>query len=204
MRVPTRELTEDGFEKQFGTNFVGPFALTMLLMPSLLRSNAPRVTTLSSGAANMGLKRINFDDLQGSKAYGPWNAYCQSKLADLMFAIELARRSRTAGLLVTSNAAHPGWARTNLQTSGPGRELNAIEEFLTGFMSQDAAHGALPTLRAATAADTSSGSYYAPASMFHLQGDPVPVEIPKPAQDENMASQLWATAEQLTGTKWSF
>ena len=180
MRVPTRELTEDGFEKQFGTNFVGPFALTMLLMPSLLRSNSPRVTTLSSGAANMGMKRINFNDLQGGTAYGPWKAYCQSKLADLMFAIELGRRSRTAGLHLMSNAAHPGWARTNLQSSGPGRELNAIERFLSGFLSQDAAHGALPTLRAATAADTSSGSYYAPAKMFHLNGDPVPVEIPKP------------------------
>ncbi len=179
MRLPTRELTEGGFEKQLGTNFVGPFALTMLLMPSLLRSDAPRVTTVSSGAANMGMKRINFDDLQGEKAYGHWKAYCQSKLADLLFVIELGRRSRTAGLSLISNAAHPGFARTNLQTSGPGRELNAVERFMTPFMSHDAAHGALPTLRAATARDTSSGSYYAPAKMFHLKGDPVPVKVPK-------------------------
>lgn len=202
MRVPTRELTEDGFEKQLGTNFVGPFALTMLLMPSLLRSDAPRVTTLSSGAANMGLKRINFDDLQGAKAYGPWKAYCQSKLADLMFSIELGRRGRKAGLPLISNAAHPGYARTNLQTSGPGRELNAIESFLTPFMSHDAAHGALPTLRAATAVDTTSGSYYAPDKMFHLKGDPVPVGMPKPALDEEAATRLWQAAEQLTGTAW--
>ena len=202
MRVPTRELTEDRFEKQLGTNFLGPFAVTMLLMPSLLRSGAPRVTTLSSGAANMGLKRINFDDLQGDKEYGPWKAYCQSKLADLMFAIELGRRSKTAGLSLISNAAHPGYARTNLQTSGPGRELNAVERFVTPFISHDAAHGALPTLRAATAADASSGSYYAPAKIFHLKGDPVPVEIPKPALDEKAAGRLWEMAEQLTGTGW--
>ena len=202
MRVPTRELTEDGFEKQFGTNFLGPFALTMLLTPLLLRSHAPRVTTLSSGAANMGLKRIDFDDLQGAKGYGPWRAYCQSKLSDLMFSIELGRRGKAAGTLLISNAAHPGYARTNLQTSGPGRELNAIEKFLTPFMSHDAAHGALPTLRAATAGDTTSGSYYAPDKMLHLKGDPVPVGIPKPALDEEAASRLWQTAQRLTQTAW--
>ena len=151
----------------------------------------------------MGLKRINFDDLQGEKAYGPWKAYCQSKLADLMFSIELGRRGRTARSPLISNAAHPGYARTNLQTSGPGRELNAIERFLTPFMSHDAAHGALPTLRAATAADTTSGSYYAPDKMFNLKGDPVPVGIPKPALNEQAATQLWQTAEELTGTAWS-
>jgi NAD(P)-dependent dehydrogenase (short-subunit alcohol dehydrogenase family) len=202
MRLPTREVTEDGFERQFGTNFLGPFALTMLLMPALGRSDSPRVTTVSSGAANMGLKRVNFEDMQWERSYGPWKAYCQSKLADLMLMLELGRRSASAGVGVLSNAAHPGYARTNLQTSGPGRELNVVERILTSFMSQDAAHGALPTLRAATAKDTSSGSYYAPDAMFHLKGNPVAVELPKPARDKEAARRLWKVAEELTGTKW--
>ncbi len=202
MRLPSRELTEDGFERQFGTNFLGPFALTILLLPALRRAGSPRVTTVSSGAANMGLKRINFEDLQWERSYGPWKAYCQSKLADLMLMLELARRSAAAPITLLSNAAHPGYARTNLQTSGPGRELNVAERIISSFLSQDAAHGALPTLRAATAQDTSSGSYYAPDRMFNLKGDPVVVALPKPAQDEDAARRLWNAAEQLTGTKW--
>ncbi len=202
MRLPKREVTEDGFERQFGTNFLGPFALTMLLMPALGRSDAPRVTTVSSGAASMGLKRIKFEDMQWQRSYGPWKAYCQSKLADLMLTLELGRRSAAAGIRLLSNAAHPGYARTNLQTSGPGRELNAIERIFASFMSQDAIHGALPTLRAATAKNSSSGSYYAPETMFHLKGNPVAVALPKPAQDEEAAQRLWKAAEDLTGTKW--
>jgi NAD(P)-dependent dehydrogenase (short-subunit alcohol dehydrogenase family) len=85
MRLPAREVTEDGFEREFGTNFLGPFALTMLVMPELGRSDSPRVTTGSSGAANMGLKRMNFVDMQGERSCGPWKAHCQSNLADLMF-----------------------------------------------------------------------------------------------------------------------
>jgi NAD(P)-dependent dehydrogenase (short-subunit alcohol dehydrogenase family) len=202
MRVPKRELTEDGFERQMGTNFMGPFALTMLLMPALKRSDAPRVTTVSSGAANMGLKRIRFEDMQWAQKYGPWNAYCQSKLADLLLMLELGRRSEAAGIGLLSNAAHPGFARTNLQTAGPGRELNAVESFLAPLMSQDAAHGALPTLRAATATDTFTGAYYGPENFFHLKGDPVELPLPKPALDVNAAKRLWDVAEELTGTKW--
>jgi NAD(P)-dependent dehydrogenase (short-subunit alcohol dehydrogenase family) len=202
MRLPTRELTEDGFERQFGTNFLGPFALTMLLMPALRRSASSRVTTVSSGAASMGLKRIQFEDMQWERSYGPWKAYCQSKLADLMLMLELGRQSAAAGIGLISNAAHPGYARTNLQTSGPGRELNAVEKFITPFMSHDAAHGALPTLRAATAGDTSTGAYYAPEKMFHLKGYPVSVPIPKPALDKEAARRLWTAAEDLTETKW--
>jgi len=107
MSVPTRQVTEDGFELQFGTNFLGPFALTMSLMPALMRAPSPKVTTVSSGAANMGVKKINFGDLQWERSYGPWTAYCQSKLADLMFALELGRRSASASLPLVSNAAHP-------------------------------------------------------------------------------------------------
>src|SRR5580698_7758198 len=202
MSVPTRQVTEDGFELQLGTNFLGPFALTMSLMPALMRAQSPRVTTVSSGAANMGLKKINFGDLQWERSYGPWTAYCQSKLADLMFALELGRRSASAGLRLVSNAAHPGYAPTNLQTSGPERQKNLGDKILEALMSHNAAHGALPTLRAATATDAVSGSYFAPDGMFQLKGDPVPVAIPKPAQNEAAARQLWETAESLTGAAW--
>jgi NAD(P)-dependent dehydrogenase (short-subunit alcohol dehydrogenase family) len=201
MSVPKRQVTEDGFELQFGTNFLGPFALTLSLLPALMRAPAPRVTTVSSGAANMGLKKINFGDLQSARSYEPWTAYCQSKLADLMFALELGRRSAFAGIPLVSNAAHPGCARTNLQTSGPGRRQNLGEKVMEAFMSHDAAHGAMPTLRAATASDAASGSYFAPEGMFELKGDPVPAPIPKPARDEGAARQLWEMAEWLTGVR---
>src|SRR3984893_18417889 len=202
MSVPTRQVTEHGFELQFGTNFLGPFALTMSLMPALMRAPAPRVTTVSSGAAKMGLKKINFGDLQWERSYGPWIAYCQSKLADLMFSLELGRRRASAGIRLVSNAAHPGYARTNLQTSGPGRQQYRIEKIMEIFMSHDAAHGALPTLRAATAKDAPSGSYFAPEHIFQLKGDPVPMPIPKPAHDVAAARQLWETSESLTGAGW--
>ncbi len=110
--------------------------------------------------------------------------------------------SSAAGIRLVGNAAHPGYARTNLQTSGPGRPLNLFERSITPFMSHDAAHGALPTLRAATSPDASSGTYYAPERMFNLKGDPVPVKLPKPALDEAAARKLWDVSEQLTGVGW--
>jgi NAD(P)-dependent dehydrogenase (short-subunit alcohol dehydrogenase family) len=202
MAVPKRQVTQDGFELQFGTNFLGPFALTGLLMPVLQRATAPRVTAVSSGAANMGLRRINFEDLQWERSYGPWKAYCQSKLADLMFALELARRCAAAEVGLISNAAHPGFARTNLQTSGPGKPMNPLQNLVALIMSQDAAHGALPTLRAATDPDAAPGSYYAPDRMFQMKGNPVKIAIPKPARDEMAARQLWDLSEKLTGVQW--
>ena len=202
MNVPTRQVTEDGFELQFGTNFLGPFALTGLLMPVLQRAASPRVTTVSSGAANFGTKKINFDDLEWEKSYGPWKAYCQSKLADLMFTLELGRRSTERRLGLLSDAAHPGYARTNLQTSGPGRSQNLSEKVLAGILSQDAAHGALPTLRASTESHAGQGSYYGPGGMFGMKGDPVLVSVPKPARDQAVAQRLWDVSEKLTGVQW--
>jgi NAD(P)-dependent dehydrogenase (short-subunit alcohol dehydrogenase family) len=202
MRIPKRELTEDGFEKQFGTNFLGPFALTLLLLPALRRSPAPRVTTISSGAANMGMKKIDFDDLQSVNSYSPWNAYCQSKLADLLFMLELGRRCAAANIPLLSNAAHPGWARTNLQSSGPGRELNGFENFAQNLFSHDAAHGALPTLRASTAPAAASGEYFAPSGTFQLKGDPILVKLPPPAHNVEAARRLWEVSERLTGVAW--
>lgn len=202
MSVPQRETTADGFELQFGTNFLGPFALTGLLFPALQRAASPRVTTVASIAAKLGMRRINFDDLQWERSYGPWKAYCQSKLADLMFVLELARQCAAAGTRVLSNAAHPGYARTNLLTSGPGRPQTSIGKIVASFMSQDAAHGALPTLRAATAIDAAQGSYYGPDGLFQLKGAPVLVPVPKLARDEAASRKLWEISEKLTGVQW--
>ena len=202
MAVPQRKVTEDGFELQLGTNFIGHYVLTGLLMPMLLRAPSPRVTTVSSGAANLGMRKIDFHDLQCERSYGPWKAYCQSKLADLLFAQELGHRYSGPDARLISNAAHPGYARTNLQTSGPGKPLNLLQQVFTVFTSQDAAAGALPTLRAATATDTVSGAYYAPDKLFGLKGDPVPVTLPQPAQSAIAARRLWEVTQQLTGVEW--
>jgi len=112
-----------------------------------------------------------------------------------MFALELGRRCAT----VVSNAAHPGWARTNLQSSGPGRPLNGFENFVQNLFSQDAADGALPIVRAATAADTASGDYFGPSGIMELTGDPVLLKIPKPALDVEASRRLWEAASKLTG-----
>lgn len=202
MKIPRREITEDGFERQFGTNFLGHFALTGLLLPALLRAPAPRVTTISSIAANLGLKRINFEDLQWSRSYSPWAAYCQTKLADLMFALELARRCAAKNIPLLSNAAHPGVSRTNLQAAGSGKPPGAAQKFVSRIISQDAFHGALPTLRAATEPNASPGSYYGPDGFYQLRGDPVLIPIPKPAQNAAAATRLWDIAESSTAVKF--
>lgn len=202
MAVPRREVTEDGFERQLGTNFLGHFALTGLLLPVLRRARAPRVTTVSSVAANMRMKRINFDDLMGERSYNPWTAYCQSKLADLMFALELARWCAAKNIPIVSDAAHPGYARTNLQTSGPGKAQGRATLMIERFASQHAAEGALPLLRAATDPDAEPGSYYGPHRFFNLKGHPVRIKVPKPARNEAAAKRLWETAEKLTGVSY--
>jgi NAD(P)-dependent dehydrogenase (short-subunit alcohol dehydrogenase family) len=202
MAVPERQLTEDGFERQFGTNFLGHFALTGLLLPTLLRSPSPRVTTVSSIAAKMGLKRVNFDDLQWQHNYNPWKAYCQSKLADLMLALELSRRCAAKDIPLLSNAAHPGIARTNLQAAGRGKPPSVMQKIVHIVVSQDAAHGALPTLRAATETNAGRESYYGPDGAFQFKGDAVLIPIPEQAKDEGAARRLWEIAETLTGVRF--
>jgi NAD(P)-dependent dehydrogenase (short-subunit alcohol dehydrogenase family) len=203
MAVPKREVTEDGFELQLGTNYLGHFALTGLLLPLLRRADAPRVVTLSSSAARFG--RINLDDLQSEKHYGAWRAYGQSKLADLIFAFELERRSVANGWNVVSNAAHPGSTHTNLQSTGPnlgtGKQGNGIIGVFMRFpgVSQDAAAGALPTLYAATSPDAVGSGYYGPNGFQELNGLPAPAHVPKRALDAATAVELWLRGERLTG-----
>src|SRR5882762_1404479 len=136
MALPRRQTTADGFEMQFGTNYLGHFALTARLMPLLRRASGPRVVSVSSLAHRTGF--IDFDDLQGVRVYSPWKAYGQSKLAMLMFALELQRRSDAAGWNLTSNAAHPGFARTGLFASGPGGLLSLATDFAAPFFGHSA------------------------------------------------------------------
>lgn len=206
MKIPRREVTEDGFERQMGTNFFGHFALTGLLLPALLRAAAldvvPRVVTVSSIAAGLGPKRIRSEDMQWERDYSPWGAYCQTKLADLMFALELSRRAAQQGWKLASYAAHPGLARTNIQSGGSGKPLGAGGRLLQRIGAQSAARGALPVLRAATDPDAAPGSYYGPGGLRQFWGNPVLVPLPKPAQDAGAARQLWEMAESLTGVNF--
>jgi NAD(P)-dependent dehydrogenase (short-subunit alcohol dehydrogenase family) len=202
MALPTRQTTEDGFEMQFGTNYLGHYALTARLLPWLRRGKQPRVVNLSSMAHRSGA--IDFDDLQGARAYRPWKAYSQSKLAMLMFALELQRRSDAAGWGVTSNAAHPGYARTDLMANGPGANslLWQINNLLRPFVSHSAADGALPTLFAATSPDAKGGGYYGPNWFYELKGPPAPAKIMPQANDAAVAARLWGISAALTGVSF--
>ena len=202
MALPTRQTTEDGFEMQFGTNYLGHYALTARLLPWLRRGKQPRVVNLSSMAHRSGA--IDFDDLQGARAYRPWKAYSQSKLAMLMFALELQRRSDAAGWGVTSNAAHPGYARTDLMANGPGANslLWQINNLLRPFVSHSAAEGALPTLFAATSPDAKGGGYYGPNWFYELKGPPAPAKIMPQANDAAVAARLWGISAALTGVSF--
>lgn len=209
MAPPTRHATDDGHELQFGTNYLGHYALTARLLPQLRRGDAPRVVNLSSLAHRSG--RIQFDDLQWQRRYRAWGSYAQSKLAMLMFAFELQRRSDAQGWGLMSNACHPGYARTGLQSSGPrlGRDGRAglLEHFtravLEPTMSQSAADGALPTLYAATSADAQAGGYYGPQGVFELKGPAGPAFVARQARDGAVAAQLWDRSQSLTGVRWS-
>lgn len=198
MNPPRREVTEDGCEVQFGANYLGHFALTLWLMPLLVAANTARVVTLSSLAAQQG--RIAFGDLQSERSYRPMQAYSQSKLACLMFALELQRRSEAEGWGVTSLGAHPGIARTNLihNTAGP-RSVFGLMRTALWFLFQPAPAGALPALYAATSPDTTGGQYYGPAGFAEIRGEPALAAIPAQARDEAAAARLWEISERLSG-----
>ncbi len=201
MAPPTRMTTADGFELQFGSNYLGPFALTIRLLPLVLAAPAPRVVTMSSGVASYG--RIRFDDLQWERRYRPNLAYAQSKLADLMLAEHLAAVAAQRGWTLISNAAHPGFTRTNLQTAGAslGRDKPKRTPFnsLTILPSQAVGPGTEPLLYAATSPDAVNGGYYGPGGRFRLVGPTTTVRPPRRARDAATAARLWADAERLTG-----
>ncbi|MQT12925.1 oxidoreductase [Segnochrobactrum spirostomi] len=200
MALPRREITEDGYERQFATNVLGPFALTALLFPRLKPIAGTRIVTLSSIAAHGG--KIAFDNLQGERAYSPLNgAYTQSKLADLIFALELQRRLGAAGSPIASLAAHPGIAVTNLQANLKGI-YKLLGPLLMPLIGHSARQGALPELFAATAPEALAGGYYGPNGIREIKGDPAPAKLPPASTDCALASRLWTTAEQLTGIRF--
>ncbi|MBP2704608.1 SDR family oxidoreductase [Microbispora sp. RL4-1S] len=203
MAIP-RMTTPDGFETQFGTNHLGHFALTGLLLPALLSRPAPRVVTVSSAMHRSG--RIDFTDLHGERRYRKWRAYSQSKLANLLFMRELARRARGTGLI--SVAAHPGYAATGLQAVGPEMDGNRLAGLAVRLgntlMAQSAEMGSLPLLYAATAPGIDSGSYAGPDGFMEQRGYPVLVGMSPAARDDEVARRLWDVSEELTGVRYAF
>lgn len=211
MQPPQREVTADGFELQFGGNHLGHFALTGHLLPLLRAADNARVTTLSSLAALMG--GINFDDLQWEKRYSATRAYSESKSANLMFAIELDRRSKAGGWGIVSNAAHPGLCKTNLQLSGPSHgqdKPTLMERFyrvsrrVMPFMWQEVDEGILPALYAATSPGADGGAFYGPRGFMEIAGGGVTdARILGRAKDEADCRRLWEISERLTGVTFS-
>lgn len=204
MAIPKRQTTIDGFEKQLGTNYLGHFALTARLLP-LLRQARARVVQLASLAHRGG--QIAFDDLQHQQGYKAWPVYQQSKLAMLMFAIELQRRSDANGWALTSVAAHPGYARTDLIANGPmtggsGGGLMAIAMLFEPLISHSSAAGALPSLMAATLPDLKGGEYFGPQGFQELKGPPGPAEIKPQALDPVAGRRLWDVSTQMTGVSF--
>lgn len=196
MTPPKRLETADGFELQFGTNHIGHFALTAQLLPLLRNSPGARVVTVSSVANRGGT--INFDDLQSKSSYAPGRAYSQSKLANLMFALELQRQSERHGWGIMSVAAHPGISRTNLLITGAGQWSAAgIARTLLPFLFQPSAQGALPTLYAATSPEARGGLYYGPDKMSETRGFPSIAKIPAQALDANVSLKLWEVSQAL-------
>ncbi|HWD78121.1 MAG TPA: SDR family oxidoreductase [Kribbella sp.] len=201
MTPPSRLTTKDGFELQFGSNYLGPFALTVRLLPLILAAPAPRIATMSSGAAYLG--KIGFDNLQWERGYRPTSAYAQSKLADLMLSNHLAKLSVDRGWGLVSVAAHPGYTRTNLQTAGAslGRQSSLNKFFMrhNPLPKQDVETGTEPLLFAAADPAAKSGEYYGPNGIFGLVGKTTLVRNPKTATDPATNARLWQVSETLTG-----
>jgi NAD(P)-dependent dehydrogenase (short-subunit alcohol dehydrogenase family) len=205
MAIP-REETDDGFEAQLGVNHLGHFALTGRLLPMLSGSDGEsRVVTHSSSAHKSG--EMTFDDLHREQSYGKWEAYGQSKLANLLFAYELQRRMKAAGLDETlSVACHPGYATTNLQYRGPKKEGSivrlAVMKIANAVLGQSARNGALPMLYAATAPGVQGGEYYGLSGFMNMRGAPEKQASSEASYDEADAARLWSVSEALTGVDY--
>jgi len=196
-----RAMSPDGFEMQFATNHLGHFALTGLLLPMMRDRRGSRVVAVSSIAARSG--RIDFDDPMGERRYDEWQAYNQSKLANLMFALELQRRLRRAGAETWALAAHPGASTTNLfSTPGGFIAKRVISPLMSRLLFQPAERGALPILLAAVAREAENGGYYGPMGFQEMKGEPGRAVIPRQALDEEAAARLWRLSAQLTGVAY--
>ncbi len=205
MALPTRKLTADGFELQIGTNHLGHFALTGLLLPALLAAPSARIVTVSSLAHRGG--KIRFDDLQWEHDYKPWPAYRQSKLANLLFGKELERRLEKSGSATRSIIVHPGVSNTSLFSNGPGSGggvASVMAPLVLRYIAQSEEQGALPTLYAATAPQAQGGHYYGPDGFREMKGYPVEVKNEVQADDPALAARLWDLSEKLTGVHYNF
>ena len=204
MSPPERRETEDGFELQFGVNHLGHFALTAGLLPLLRKSGAARVVNVTSLAHRFA--RLDFDDLQSMARYKPGLAYCRSKLAQALFAVELQKRSEAEGWGIKSMAAHPGYAATELFQNQSGRPTASSwisTRVVAPLIGQDAAGGALPSLYAATATEARGGVLYGPGGFLQMRGAPIPCSFSAAVYDQEAAHQLWALSEQLTQTTFT-
>jgi NAD(P)-dependent dehydrogenase (short-subunit alcohol dehydrogenase family) len=197
MMPPTRRTTVDGFELQLGTNHLGHFALTARLLPRLAGG---RVVTVSSIAHRTG--SIHLDDLQLDRSYSPTRAYSQSKLANLLFAFELQRRSDRAGWGVASIAAHPGVSSTDLIQNGMEGITASVGRFFVGIFGHSPAAGALPQIFAATSPAARAGAYYGPDGFMEITGSPAVAQAKPQALDKAAAARLWAISEDLTGVRF--
>jgi NAD(P)-dependent dehydrogenase (short-subunit alcohol dehydrogenase family) len=201
MAIPERRTTPQGFEMQFGTNHLGHFALTGLLLPALLRQPKSRVVTVASIAHKGG--RLNFEDLNGERGYDPRGAYQQSKLANLVFGLEFDRRLRAHSADTTSVIAHPGVAVTNIISNGMGTGVKGrIVGALLPLVAQSDDRGSWPLIYAATSSEVRGGGYYGPDGIAEIKGTPVEVK-PKPqALDPAAGKRLWEVSETLTGVRY--
>jgi NAD(P)-dependent dehydrogenase (short-subunit alcohol dehydrogenase family) len=198
--APPRRRTADGFELQFGTNHLGHFALTRLLLPLMEGREDARVVTVSSNA-HKTVRGIAFDNLNGDRRYFRWNAYGQSKLANLLFALELDRRLRARGSSVKSLAAHPGYATTNLQSAAAPAFDRMVMKMTDAVVGQSGEMGALPVLYAATEPGVEGGTYVGPDGIGEQRGHPKIVSPNRVARDEGSARRLWDVSEELTGVR---
>jgi NAD(P)-dependent dehydrogenase (short-subunit alcohol dehydrogenase family) len=199
--APPRRETADGFELQIGTNHLGHFALTARVIDLIQAREGSRIVTLSSGAHKMG--KISFDNLQGTRRYMRWSAYGQSKLANLLFALELHRRLRASGSDVMSLAAHPGYAATNLQSAAVPTVDRLLMVVSNALVAQSAEMGALPQLYAATEPSAQSGTYIGPDGVGEFRGHPHVCQPSDAARDEQTAARLWDVSENLTGVSFA-
>ena len=201
MVPPDRQETADGFELQFGTNHLGHFALTGHLLPLLHAADGARVVSVSSVAARAG--SVDWSDWNARASYSAMPTYARSKIACLMFAFELERRSIADGWKIDSIAAHPGVSRTELLHNGPGRgSVYSRVRALLPFLFQPAAQGALPLLFAATSPDARAGGYYGPDRLGEMRGHPAEAKIPPQALDGPAARQLWILSQEATGIRY--
>ncbi|HRW26568.1 MAG: SDR family oxidoreductase [Bacteroidales bacterium] len=198
--VPPHKITRSGFELQFGTNHLGHFALTAQLLPLLMATPLSRVVSTSSIAARRA--KIHFDNLDGRNGYNPMTFYRQSKLANLLFAIDLQHRLERAGSSTISVACHPGITVTNLLSRGSGKETGRVMKTLMRIVAQPASMGSLPTLYAATHPDLRGGEYIGPDGPGNTKGYPVLTNDPARLYKPDLAARLWEVSEELTGVRY--